>query len=109
MLSSNRLAEFSLFGCRTLRCWWSSVRGTASSLQPGRPGRPQTIAAVLEVPPDWKLIGYFCLGFPEAEGGVPALQRLRWEERRPAASFLLAGNLAFRDWFARDCPLQRRV
>jgi hypothetical protein len=28
---------------------------------------PQTIAAVLEVPPDWKLIGYFCLGFPEAE------------------------------------------
>jgi 5,6-dimethylbenzimidazole synthase len=50
---------------------------------------PRTIAAVLEVPPDWKLIGYFWLGFPEAEGGVPALQRLRWEERRPAASFLL--------------------
>jgi 5,6-dimethylbenzimidazole synthase len=41
------------------------------------------------VPPDWKLIGYFCLGFPEAEDDVPALQRLRWEERRPAASFLL--------------------
>ena len=50
---------------------------------------PRTIAAVLEVPPDWKLIGYFCLGFPEAEDDVPALQRLRWEERRPAASFLL--------------------
>jgi len=39
---------------------------------------PRTIAAVLEVPPDWKLIGYFCLGFPEAEDDVPALQRLRW-------------------------------
>jgi 5,6-dimethylbenzimidazole synthase len=50
---------------------------------------PRTIAAVLEVPPDWKLIGYFCLGFPQAEDDVPALQRLRWEERRPAASFLL--------------------
>ena len=50
---------------------------------------PRTIAAVLEVPPDWKLIGYFCLRFPEAEDDVPALQRLRWEEPRPAASFLL--------------------
>src|SRR5712664_478339 len=57
---------------------------------------PRMIAAVLEVPPDWKLIGYFCLGFPEAEDDVPALQRLRWEERairlrsgpRSAASLL---------------------
>jgi 5,6-dimethylbenzimidazole synthase len=57
--------------------------GWVSILDPG------TIAAALEVPPDWKLIGYFCLGFPEAEDDVPALQRLRWEERRPAASFLL--------------------
>jgi 5,6-dimethylbenzimidazole synthase len=57
--------------------------GWVSILDPG------TIAAVLEVPPDWKLIGYFCLGFPQAEDDVPELQRLRWEERRPAASFLL--------------------
>jgi 5,6-dimethylbenzimidazole synthase len=34
---------------------------------------PRTIAAVLEVPPDWKLIGYFCLGFPEAEDDVPRI------------------------------------
>jgi 5,6-dimethylbenzimidazole synthase len=40
-------------------------------------------------PPNWKLIGYFCLGFPEAEDDVPVLERLRWEEHRPAASFLL--------------------
>ena len=50
---------------------------------------PRTIAAVLEVPPDWKLIGYFCLGFLKAEDNVPALQRSRWEERPPAASLLL--------------------
>jgi hypothetical protein len=41
------------------------------------------------VPANWKLIGYFCLGFPEAEDDVSVLQRLRWEVRRPAASFLL--------------------
>jgi 5,6-dimethylbenzimidazole synthase len=57
--------------------------GWVSILDPG------TIAAALEVPPDWKLIGYFCLGFPQAEDDLPELQRLRWEERRPAASFLL--------------------
>jgi 5,6-dimethylbenzimidazole synthase len=50
---------------------------------------PRTITAILDVPANWKLIGYFCLGFPEAEDDVPVLQRLRWEERRPAASFLL--------------------
>jgi len=49
---------------------------------------PRTIAAVLEVPPDWKLIGYFCLRFPEAEDDVPALERLRWEERRPGCVVL---------------------
>jgi 5,6-dimethylbenzimidazole synthase len=50
---------------------------------------PQTITAILDVPANWKLIGYFCLGFPEADDDMPVLQRLRWEERRRAASFLL--------------------
>jgi hypothetical protein len=36
----------------------------------------------------WKLIGYFCLGFPEADDAAPVLQRLAWEERRPAKPFL---------------------
>jgi 5,6-dimethylbenzimidazole synthase len=43
---------------------------------------PAFIAAVLEVPAGWKLIGYFCLGFPEADDAAPVLQRLAWEERR---------------------------
>jgi 5,6-dimethylbenzimidazole synthase len=50
---------------------------------------PAFIAAVLEVPAGWKLIGYFCLGFPEADDAAPVLQRLAWEERRPAKPFLL--------------------
>lgn len=50
---------------------------------------PQLITAVLDVPANWKLIGYFCLGFPEADDDAPALQRLGWEVRRPAVSFLL--------------------
>jgi 5,6-dimethylbenzimidazole synthase len=50
---------------------------------------PQKVAAVLDVPSDWKFIGYFCLGYPENEGVVPELERLGWEERRPPATFVI--------------------
>jgi 5,6-dimethylbenzimidazole synthase len=50
---------------------------------------PAAIAAILEVPAAWTLIGYFCLGFPESEDDTPTLARLGWEQRRSAASVLL--------------------
>ena len=43
---------------------------------------PDEIATTLDVPPDWKLIGYFCLGFPQEEDDIPALERAAWERRR---------------------------
>lgn len=42
-----------------------------------------TVAAALDVPPGWTFIGYFCLGYPEAESDAPELERLGWEHRRP--------------------------
>ena len=50
---------------------------------------PQKVAALLNVPSDWKFIGYFCLGYPENEGAVPELEQLGWEERRPPATFVM--------------------
>jgi 5,6-dimethylbenzimidazole synthase len=50
---------------------------------------PPVIAAILEVPAVWKLIGYFCLGFPESEDDTPTLARLGWEQRGSAACVLL--------------------
>ena len=47
---------------------------------------PAAVAAALEVPPDWTFIGYFCLGFPQAEEATPELERAGWEKRRPAQS-----------------------
>jgi 5,6-dimethylbenzimidazole synthase len=44
---------------------------------------PVAIRAALDVPGDWKLIGYFCLGYPEAESEIPELAALGWEGRRP--------------------------
>ena len=45
---------------------------------------PAAVAAALDVPPDWSLVGYFCLGYPQSEGTMPELERLGWEHRRPA-------------------------
>ncbi len=57
--------------------------GWVSILDPG------ATAAILDVPPSWKLIGYFCLGYPAQEDEVPMLENAGWERRRPAISFLI--------------------
>ncbi len=48
------------------------------------------MAEILDVPTDWRLIGYFCLGYPQAEDDRPELERVGWEERQ------LSGNFIFR-------------
>ena len=57
--------------------------GWVSILDPG------TIAAVLDLPADWRFIGYFCLGYPQMEDDSPELERVGWEQRRPAADSIL--------------------
>lgn len=46
------------------------------------------VAAVLEVPAQWRLIGYFCLGYAEEDDTVPALEGAGWERRRKPPEFL---------------------
>ncbi len=50
---------------------------------------PAALAGVLDVPAHWTLIGYFCLGYPQAAAATPELQRLGWERRRPAGAVLI--------------------
>jgi 5,6-dimethylbenzimidazole synthase len=42
---------------------------------------PAAVAATLEVPPHWALIGYFCLGYPQEVSAQPELEREGWERR----------------------------
>jgi 5,6-dimethylbenzimidazole synthase len=42
---------------------------------------PAGVTAILAIPPEWKFIGYFCLGYPQAEDDMPALERSGWESR----------------------------
>ena len=44
---------------------------------------PAEMASILDTPPEWTLIGYFCLGYPSEEDCVPTLEREGWEQRRP--------------------------
>jgi 5,6-dimethylbenzimidazole synthase len=50
---------------------------------------PAEVAEALDVPAQWKLIGYFCLGYPEDETVTPDLEREAWEHRRSAEAFVL--------------------
>jgi len=50
---------------------------------------PQAVAALLDVPPDWHLTGYLCIGYPESEEAVPELEREGWQSRLGACRDVL--------------------
>jgi len=50
---------------------------------------PAAVREILDVPGGWRLIGYFCLGYPVAADDAPRLERDGWETRRPAADFMV--------------------
>jgi 5,6-dimethylbenzimidazole synthase len=46
------------------------------------------VSGILEVPSDWELIAYLCIGYPEEESITPELERAGWE-KRTGGDFLL--------------------
>lgn len=50
---------------------------------------PDKVKRSLDVPRDWRFIGYFCLGYPLAESDSPELEKAGWEHRAPPATFVL--------------------
>jgi len=57
--------------------------GWVSILDPG------AVAAALDVPASWSLIGYLCLGWPNEVADRPELERHGWEKRAAPDAFLL--------------------
>ena len=50
---------------------------------------PKALATILNVPAEWKFIGYFCLGYPQADDTIPELEQAGWEERRLPSSIVI--------------------
>lgn len=50
---------------------------------------PDAVRRDLEVPADWSLIGYFCLGYPACPSAEPELLREGWERRLPVDSLIV--------------------
>ncbi len=40
------------------------------------------VLQILDVPPTWRFVGYFCMGYPMHDDDVPELEREGWERRR---------------------------
>jgi 5,6-dimethylbenzimidazole synthase len=81
------MAEYSVVTAVSLM--WLAARaegigmGWVSILDPAR------INGILDVPAEWRFIGYFCLGYPESESDQPELERAGWERRSDAQSCVL--------------------
>lgn len=43
---------------------------------------PVQLSLDLDVPQDWMLVGYLCVGWPETDSDTPELERAGWEDRR---------------------------
>lgn len=50
---------------------------------------PLRMNDILDVPNSWRLIGYFCLGYPQIESDQPELERAGWEQRRTPEACVL--------------------
>ncbi|MEP2781509.1 MAG: 5,6-dimethylbenzimidazole synthase [Pseudoruegeria sp.] len=45
---------------------------------------PEQLCRDLDVPQDWALVGYLCVGWPEKEQDSPELEKAGWEQRAQA-------------------------
>jgi len=50
---------------------------------------PIDLGRTLDVPAEWSLVAYLCLGYPAETDDTPALERQGWERRRAREAFLL--------------------
>lgn len=81
------MAEYSVVAA--IAMMWLAARaegigmGWVSILEPTR------MNGILDVPSDWRFIGYFCLGYPQTESDQPELERAGWEQRRGTQSCIL--------------------
>lgn len=81
------MAEYSVVAAMT--AMWLAARAEGIGMGWVSILDPERVKAILEVPLAWRFIGYFCLGYPEAEQARPELERAGWEQRQSVEAFVL--------------------
>lgn len=80
------MLRYSVAAC--VHAFWLAARahglgvGWVSILEPAR------VTGTLDVPADWELVAYLCVGWPVEEHADPELVRHGWQERCPEAGRL---------------------
>jgi 5,6-dimethylbenzimidazole synthase len=49
---------------------------------------PNKVAALMDVPETWEVMGYLCVGYPEEENETPELVRHGWQDRAELEAFI---------------------
>ncbi len=81
------MADYSVVGA--IATLWLAARADGIGLGWVSILDPEIVCAALDVPADWRLIGYLCIGYPQTETDRPELQREGWERRRPVADYIV--------------------
>ena len=81
------MADYSVVGA--IATLWLAARADGIGLGWVSILDPEVVCAALDVPADWRLIGYLCIGYPQTETDRPELQREGWERRRPVADYIV--------------------
>ncbi len=72
---------YSVVGAITL--FWLAIRAEGLGLGWVSILDAEALSRDLDVPPDWRLVGYLCVGWPEAIEITPELEKSGWERRAP--------------------------
>jgi len=49
---------------------------------------PPSVTKILDVPENWELIGYLCVGYPKEENETPELLRVGWQDQGAFDTFI---------------------
>jgi 5,6-dimethylbenzimidazole synthase len=81
------MAEYSVVAA--IHTMWLAARAEGIGLGWVSILNPDRAKKLLDVPESWRLIGYFCLGYPQTEENSPELERAGWERRHDPEMFIL--------------------
>ncbi|WP_449409447.1 5,6-dimethylbenzimidazole synthase [Methylobacterium komagatae] len=71
-----------------VQCLWLAARARGIGVGWVSILDPETVTAILDVPPHWRLVAYLCLGLPQEEHPDPELERHGWQQEDPRGAEL---------------------